>query len=114
MQQYRRIIQRIIDEHKKIKEHLRLIGDTMSDREAMAGLENARSSLTPGQVDDLARTQESLLRVFSVLDEGLRNHFALEEGSLLPLLGEILMTALELEHQDVKKKTETTKTIINI
>lgn len=102
----REIIRKIIDEHRKIKEHLRLIGDTISDREALVGLDKARSTLTPGQLDRLGEMQEGLQRVFRVLDEGLRNHFALEESSLVSLLGAPLMTALEFEHQEVKQSME--------
>ncbi len=108
-----KIIRRILDEHRKIKEHLRLAGDSLSDKEVVGGLERTETALATGVLDNLPLTQEALRRSFRVLDEGLRNHFALEESSLVSLLGGPLMQGLELEHREVRKSMEATRLIIN-
>ena len=112
MADYLALIQKIIDEHKKFKEHIRLIGDTISDREALSGLEKARTALMPSQLENLAQKQEKLQQLLSVLDEGLRNHFAFEERTLPPLLGEVFMKALALDHRGVGKKLDEAKAVV--
>jgi len=86
MQDNLAIIRRVIDEHESIRGHVKLVGDSISDQEALPSL--------------------------GFLDEGLRNHFAYEEKVLAPLLGELFMRALVLDHQEIRKEIDVAKSIV--
>ena len=105
------IINRVIEEHQTIRQHVKLVGDSVSDEEALASLERARADWIPGRPEILSEKQKRLQQTMSALDEGLKNHFAFEEKTLPPLLGELLMRALTLEHQEIKEKLGEAKSI---
>jgi hypothetical protein len=105
------IINRIIEEHATIKGHVKLVGDSVTDHEALASLEKARADWIPGRPEILSEKQKKLQQTISSLEEGLGNHFALEERSLPPLLGELLMQSLVLEHRKIKKEIDVVKSM---
>ena len=105
------IINRIIEWHQTIRGHVRLVGDSISDEEALLALEKARLEWIPGQLEVLAEKQKKLQQAMGFLDEGLQNHFAYEEQVLPPLLGELFMRALILDHQEIRKEISETKSI---
>jgi hemerythrin len=105
------IIDRIIEWHQTIRGHVKLVGDSISDREALLALEKTRSEWIPGQLEALAEKQKKLKQAMSFLDEGLQNHFAYEEEVLPPLLGELFMKALILDHREVKKEIDEAKSM---
>ena len=47
------------------------------------------------------------------LNEGLNNHFTYEEEVLPPLLGELFIRTLILEHQNIKKDSNDTQQIVD-
>ena len=100
------IIKRIIDEHQTIKEHLKLVGDSVSDQEALTTLHKAHADFIPGRLEVASEKQSKLQQAMSFLEEGLKNHFAFEEKALPPLLGELLMQALVLEHGEITKEID--------
>jgi len=105
------IINRIIEEHETIKGHVKLVGDSVTDHEALASLEKARADWIPGRPEILSEKQKKLQQTISSLDEGLGNHFAFEERALPPLLGELLMQSLILEHRKIKKEIDAAKSV---
>lgn len=105
------IITKVIDEHQAIREHVKLVGDSISDQEALMSLVSARADWIPGQ-PDLTKRQEGLQQTISLLVEGLKNHFAFEENALPPLLGELFMQALKLEHSEITKAINEVKSIL--
>ena len=111
MEDYLAIVRRIIEWHQTIREHVKLVGDSISDREALISLERTRADWVPGRPGLLAETQKKLQRVMSFLDDGLKKHFAYEEEVLPPLLGELLMRALILEHRETMKEINEGKSI---
>ena len=104
-------IRKVIEEHQLIRGHLKLVGDTVSDREAVADLEEARIDWIPGRPQSLVEIKESLQQALSLLDEGLKNHFVFEEEALPPLLGELFMKAIRLDHQEIMKALKQAKTM---
>ncbi len=112
MKDYLAIIKRVIEEHQTIREHVKLVGDSISDREALATLEKASTDWIPGRGKALSERQNRLLRTISSLEEGLKHHFAFEEKALPPLLGELLMQALILEHREIMKELVEAKSIV--
>jgi len=108
------IIRRIIDEHQVFKGHVKLIGDSISDYEALAAVAKARADLIPGRLEALSEKQNKLRQTMSFLHDGLENHFAFEEQVLPPLLGELLTRALILEHQEIRDEiNEAAPLVIN-
>jgi len=112
MQDKLAIIRRIIDEHQTIKGHLKLVGDSVSDQEALAALQKAHADFIPGRLEVMSEKQKKLQQTMSALDEGLKNHFAFEEKALPPLLGELLMQALVLEHREIKNEIDEAKSTV--
>jgi len=106
------IITRLIDEHQILKRHVKLVGDSITDEEALRSLERARADWIPGRTEILAEKHNKLQQTMSFLDEGLNNHFAFEEKVLPPFLGELLMHALVLEHREIKNQVDEAKSMI--
>ena len=90
---------------------MKLVGDSISDQEAVASLRGAHADWIPGRLEVLAEKQEKLQRTLSFLDEGLRNHFAFEEEALPPLLGELFMRAILLDHREIVKQIDEAKSL---
>jgi len=112
MQDKLAIIRRIIDEHQTIKGHLKLVGDSVSDQEALAALQKAHADFIPGRLEVVSEKQRKLQQTMSALEEGLKNHFAFEEKALPPLLGKLLMQALVLEHREIKNEIDEAKSTV--
>jgi len=112
MEDYLAIINRVIEEHQVIRGHVKLVGDSVPDREALSSLEKTRADWVPGRPELLAGKQKKLLQAVSYLEEGLKNHFAFEERALPSLLGELLMRAISLDHQQIIKEIEKDRSIV--
>jgi len=112
MEDYLAIISRVIEEHQAIRGHIKLVGDSVSDREALTNLESASADWVPGQPELLVQRQKKLQQALSSLDEGLKNHFAFEGEALPTLLGEPLMQALVLEHREIMDEISEAKSMI--
>jgi len=95
------IIQKILEEHLSFRENIKLAGDSVSDPEALSSLTQARNDWMPGKPGDTPAKQEHLHGTLRYLEEGLRNHFALEEELLPPILGGVLMRGLMLDHRSI-------------
>jgi hypothetical protein len=106
------IINRVIEEHQAIRKHIKLVGDSVPDREALTALEKARADFIPGRLEVMTEKQEELQQTLNFLDEGLKNHFAFEGKALPPLLGELPMQGLLLEHREIRNKIDEAKSIV--
>lgn len=104
-------VNRAIEEHHTIREHLKLVGDSVSDLEAMFTLQRARPEWILSPPEALMDKSAKLLQTLAALEEGLKNHFNFEERLFPPLLGNLLMKALLLEHGELKKLLEETRTL---
>ncbi len=106
------VINRLIEQHQAIRGHLKLVGDSISDAEAVASLEATQDDWIPGRPGILAEKQKKLQQMLRSLDEGLKNHFAFEEEALPPLLGELFMRALILDHQQINKEIDEARSTV--
>jgi len=104
-------IKEIIAEHQTVRSNVKLVGDSISDQEALNSLKSARSDWSPGQLELLAEKQRKMGQTVSFLDEGLKNHFVKEEEVLPSFLGGFLMQALLLEHEEIKKAISRAKSM---
>ena len=100
------IIKGTIAEHRNIRGHVKLLGDTVADLEALFTLETERLEWTVGSPEVMSEKHRELQQKLSFLDEGLKNHFAFEGKALPPLLGELPMRGLILEHREIKNKID--------
>ena len=106
------IINRVIQEHQNISGHIRLVGDSISDEEALASLTKARPDWIPGRMEILSEKQNKLQQALNFLGEGLRNHFTFEEEVLPLLLGELFVRALTLDHREIEKGIDEAKSMV--
>ncbi len=109
------IINRVMEEHYKIRSSVKLVGDSMTDREALSSLSKARADWVPGRLEILTEKQKKLEQTLNALKEGLERHFGYEETYLPPILGELFMRALLIDHREIRKEIDQTKTsVINL
>ncbi len=106
------IIHRVIEEHRVIRTHVKLVGDSMNDMEAFLSLQKVHAGWTQSSKEGMLEKQEKLQQTLSSLSEGLNNHFGFEEKTLPPLFGELLMQALIFEHREIMNKLNEAKSMV--
>jgi hypothetical protein len=111
MEDYRAMFSRIREEHLAIRGDIRLVGESVSDQEALSALTRARADWVPSRAEILSEKQKRLQQTLSFLGDGLHNHFALEAKYLPPFLGELLMLALILEHREIGKQIDEARSV---
>jgi hemerythrin len=107
------IIDRVIAEHHKIRETIRLAGESLNDVESSLMLTRSLSGWTQAAAADLAARKDNLIQTISALRQGLNTHFGYEEKYLPPLFGEYLMKALIYEHDKVRRQIESAQKTVN-
>ena len=107
-----KIVNKALEEHHTIRGHVKLVGDSVSDLEALFTLQKARPDWILSSPAALAEKQSELLRTISALDDGLKNHFSFEEKVFPPLFGELLMRVLVLEHRGISKQIDEAKSLV--
>ncbi len=105
-------VQKISSEHQSIRQHIKLAGDTVNDIDAMITLQKVSSEWTQSSLEELVNKQQQLQQALSLLEHGLKNHFALEEETLPPVLGKFLTKALISEHRNISKQIENAKAVL--
>lgn len=109
------IINKVIEEHQKIRSYVKLVGDSVTDREALSSLSKTRTDWVPGRPESLAEKQKKLEQTLNALKEGLERHFGYEETYLPPIPGELFMRALLIDHREIRKEIDQTRTrVINL
>ena len=107
------VVRHLLDEHQTVRQHMKLVGDSLSDQEAISALQKAHADWIPGRPGAaLPEKQKRLYQLMSSLEEGLTNHFDHEERVLPPILGKLLMAALGLDHRDLKEEIDKAKSIV--
>jgi hypothetical protein len=106
------LIKRIMDEHRLIRNNMKLVGESLNDREAASGLQKMREDMMVDVKSTAAEKQSKIEEALAVLEAGLKNHYAFEEEYLPPLLGELLMESLVLEHKQLLEKLGQVKSVI--
>jgi hypothetical protein len=96
----REVIAKVISEHLKITEYIKLTGDTMNDIDAIFTLWRTqyKAGWSSTAVNDLIKKRGQLLQTINLLEDGLKNHFGYEEEVLPLVFGELLMKAILREH----------------
>ncbi len=99
MQDYLGIVNAIIAQHHALMGQVKLAEGRINDLEALFSLQRAYSGWSQSSMETLLEKQRILEETRGALQNGLERHFGFEEKYLPPLLGEILLQALALEHQ---------------
>jgi hypothetical protein len=107
------VIDRVIREHQAIRRSIRLSGEAVNDVEALFTIQATQSGWSQSSIADLGGKLSQLLQAVSFMEDGLRNHFAFEEESLPPLLGDLLMKALLREHREVSQQLQDVKGMLS-
>jgi len=104
------LIERIIAEHKTIRQRMQTLEQVANDVEAIAGLEETKETFMPGrfaQHQNLGKLREDL----ETIRQGIQEHFEREETALLAVFEEYgdkelssKLHSLLLEHDDLKSR----------
>jgi|ETNmetMinimDraft_16_1059900.scaffolds.fasta_scaffold91138_1 hemerythrin len=113
MTDHLKIIQNVTNEHNALKGNIKLVGDTVTDHEATTTLQKLRSGWIPGQLDVLDTRLDNLKQALSRLKKGLDSHFAFEEKTFPPLLGDMLTKALLMEHTQIMKEMDSSQKLLS-
>ena len=104
------VIDRIIEEHKKIFQGVQNLEQEVNDAMALKGLEEAKDTFMPGRLEQKGGLQ-SLEQLLEGVDQGLRRHFSFEETYLLGAFEEhsdkkiiSVLHSLLLEHEDIRSR----------
>ncbi len=102
------IIERVIAEHKAIRQGFENLEKAANDAEAMAGFEEAKEAFMPGRLDQKQGLRQ-LEDTLNAIEDGLQRHFHFEETSLPAVVGrrgdEEMKSSLRsilLEHVDLR------------
>lgn len=104
------IIERVIDEHKTIRQRFHNLEQVANDAEAMMGFEEAKEAFMPGRLGQKQGLRE-LDDTMKAIEDGLQRHFHFEETSLPTVVDrysdEELKSSLRsifLEHIDLRNR----------
>lgn len=106
------IIRKVIEEHHKIRSDVKALGQVANDLEAMSSLQKAYSGWVLSPNEALMEKQKQLQQAMGILYDGLHRHFGFEEQNLPPILGEVLMHALLIDHRQIRKELDETKSVL--
>ena len=115
MEEITALIDRIISEHKVIKERVQSLEQAANDASTLVELKEAKEAFVPGRFDQkqgLQRLQELL----ETIDKGLQEHFDREETGLLAAFEKrgdkklvTTLNSLLLEHKDLRNRLACSK-----
>lgn len=112
MQDNLAIIDRVLREHQRLRGTIKLVGESTSDLEAVFSLQQVYSGWTLSSLEVLDEKQKQLHQTLDYLREGINKHFAFEEYTLPPIFGALLMQALRIEHQRIRKDIDEAESVI--
>jgi hypothetical protein len=108
----RELIAGLLDQHRTVRDQAGRVQGSLADHEALDSLEKARLDWTPGQFGSLSEKRDRLRDELGELEDGLRKHFRFEEETLPPLLGELLVRALALQHREIGREIAEARSIV--
>lgn len=108
----RKLIARLLDQHRTVESHANRVRGWLADHEALASLEKARLDWTPGRFGSPQERRERLREELATLESGLKKHFRFEERSLPSLVGGLLVRAFALQHREILKEIEGSRSML--
>ena len=105
------IIDNIMGEHQAIRAYLRSIKELIKDW-GIVLVQNQSFGITV-QVEIIAeKKQKNFIQAMYYLEDGLREHHTHEEAAMLPLVGNLLIEAIRLEHKEILGKLGKVKALL--
>ncbi len=92
----------IMAEHRTIGRSVRQVDQSLNEMDALLGIEQAKDELITDVRTTFSEKLERLKRSVITLEEGLSNHYQLEEQELPQLLGRLPMDALIADHRRLR------------
>lgn len=98
------VIENILHEHDAIREHVRAVSGLMDGWEEVeqGTLDEPDARVIPAVLTG----HISLKQTMGYLDDGLHQHFSYEEEIMPGLIGNPLMEAVEIEHQEIQRQLQ--------
>ena len=113
------LVDKILEEHKVIRQRAQNLEQVANDAEAISGLDEAKDAFMPGRFGQ-AEGLQKLQKLLETIEKGLEGHFNLEETALLEAFErygnrELTSTlrSILLEHTDLKSRLTHSKKHIN-
>ncbi len=106
------IINRVIQEHQRLRGNIKQVGDSVNDMEAVFSLQQAYSGWTLSSMEAVSERQKQMVQTGGLLGIGINNHCACEGRDLPPLFGELLMQGLLLEHAGIRATIVKVKSLL--
>jgi hypothetical protein len=96
------LIQKVIAEHKLLREQMQHVNEAVNDVEAVFSLDRVSSAWVQSSLETLGQRQQQPADHLGELTSGLDRHFAFEEESLPLVLGSMLMEGFVSEHNEIR------------
>jgi hypothetical protein len=95
------VINRVIEEHRRIRGNLKQAGASVADIETLFTLHKVSAGWSQSSVKEIADKQAELSGAVDLLWKGLRQHFGFEENTLPGVLEEAVMKTILEEHKKI-------------
>ena len=102
----------ILEEHQQLRTDLKVVSQSLNDRGAMANLEKAQSEVLGNFTQSLSSKVNTVRETLLLLEEGLKHHYDFERTHLPPIIGEVLMEGLEIEHLGMLTEIESALAVL--
>jgi hypothetical protein len=102
----------ILGEHRAILDHLRLVGESLNDVEAMQSMEQTESKVLDNMVKPMQAKVDGVMKSLAALEAGLKEHYTHEETLLPPILGEVLTEALKIQHDELLTEIAAARSVV--
>ncbi|MBI2848233.1 MAG: hypothetical protein HYX83_03570 [Chloroflexi bacterium] len=114
MSDYLSIIDQIVAQHHALMGQIGQVGAKVNDLEALFSLQKAYSAWSQSSMDTLIEKQRNLEQIRSSLGNALMRHFGFEERYLPPMLGEILLKWLVMEHHGILRQFDEAQPVFTV
>jgi hemerythrin len=106
------VIRLIIEFHHTIRSQIQQISGSINDLEALFSVRSEFAGWSQTSLDKLEERKGTLQQTLALLENGLGKHFQYEEKNLSPILGNIMMKGLMVEHDSIRQEIASVKDIV--
>ncbi len=92
-------VESLMNEHEAIRGHAKQVRELVKDLESILGEEEKVGSRSQ-YIAAVSLKQQALKQTVGYLEDGLRTHHAHEEEVMPPLVGDLLMRGIRMEHEE--------------
>ncbi len=92
-------VQSLLNEHEAIRGHMQQVRGSVKDLESILNQEAKRRNHSE-YLAVVTGKQQALKQTWGYLEDGLRMHHAHEDNVMPPLVGDLIMQGIRLEHDE--------------